>query len=138
MEERSIVRDLKKDSKEWTIGIEIPDTQTRSISKIVKLIDKGIATSGDYRNFFKFEDRIYSHIINPQTGHPIDHSLASATVIAPSCIKADGLATAFLVMGTEEALKLANSLDGVECMLIERRQDGYESFMSSGFGEFIL
>ena len=128
----------KQDNKKWTIGVEIPDTQIRSISKILTLVNKGIATSGDYRNFIKFEDRIYSHIINPQTGYPINHSLASATVIAPTCMEADGLATAFLVMGTEDALRLVDSLDGVECMLIERTHDGYELFMSSGFSESIL
>ena len=122
----------------WKIGIELPDFDSRILSKIVNLSQVAMATSGDYRNYFFYDGKNYSHIINPKTGKPIKHSLASVTVISKTCMVADGLATALLVMGTEDALDFIERKNEIECFLIEREGNGdFKTFMSSGFGEFL-
>ncbi|MBC8311287.1 MAG: FAD:protein FMN transferase [Candidatus Marinimicrobia bacterium] len=129
---------LNESGESWRIGVELPDFDTRTMSKIVKMSNLAMATSGDYRNFYTHNGKNYSHIINPKTGKPIAHSLASATVISQTCMNADGLATALLVMGTEEALSYIESKNEVECLLIERTEAGeFKTFMSSGFGRFL-
>ena len=122
----------------WKIAIELPDFESRSLFNIVNMSESAMATSGDYRNYFSYNDKKYSHTINPKTGKPIEHSLASATVISETCMDADGLATALLVMGTENALGFIENKNDVECLLIERTQNGsFKTFMSSGFGFYL-
>jgi len=122
----------------WKIGIELPDFDSRLFSKIVNLSQAAMATSGDYRNNFFYNGKNYSHIINPITGKPITHALASVTVISKTCMDADGLATALLVMGTEDALDFIERKSQIECFLIERKENGdFKTFMSSGFKEFL-
>jgi len=94
-------RGLKPDDLPWRIGIEKPDTGGRSIQRIVELRDAALATSGDYRNFFERDGVRYSHTIDPTTGRPVQHRLATVTVVADSCMEADALATAVLVMGDQ-------------------------------------
>jgi thiamine biosynthesis lipoprotein len=95
------------DGKLWAIGIEAPLVDQRRPQTIVRITDTGVATSGDYRNYFEVDGRRYSHTIDTQTGRPVTHSLASVTVIDDSGYRADALATAFLVMGVEKAIALA-------------------------------
>ena len=130
---------LNENGEFWRIGVEAPDFDTRTLSKIVKINHAAMATSGDYRNFYTHNGKNYSHTINPKTGKPIAHSLASATVISQtSCMDADGLATALLIMGTEKALAFIEDKNEVECLLIERSDDGgLKTFMSSGFEIFL-
>lgn len=66
-----------------------------------------MATSGDYRNFFEEDGTRYSHTIDPRTGRPISHGLASVTVLHPSAMLADAWATALLVLGLEQAYAMA-------------------------------
>ncbi|NIQ17143.1 MAG: FAD:protein FMN transferase ApbE, partial [Candidatus Dadabacteria bacterium] len=89
------------------IGIETPIDNKRQVQHIVRLDNNSIATSGDYRNYFEDNGIRYSHIINPVTGKPILHNLASVTVIHPSTMIADAMATAMLVMGPDSGMELA-------------------------------
>lgn len=108
------------DGEKWLIGIETPDPDQRgSVIRYVTLAGKSLASSGSYRNYFKFQGESYSHIINPKTGYPVKHSTVSVTVMADSCLKADGLATALLVLGTERGRKKANQL-GIAAAFIDR------------------
>ncbi len=91
----------------WIIGIEAPDDQRRSLAKAVRLEDRSLATSGDYRNFFVKDNVRYSHLIDPKTGSPIAHRLKSVSVIHSSCMEADALATALIVMGPDEGYQFA-------------------------------
>ncbi len=93
--------------KPWVIGIEKPDYKGRTVQAIVKVSNKGTATSGDYRNYVEKDGKRYSHIIDPVTGRPITHNLASVTVLSDNGMRADGLATALFVLGDKEGLKLA-------------------------------
>lgn len=96
----------------WHVAIEKPEASlSPKVQRIVELNNLSMATSGNYRNFFDYNGRRYSHTINPKTGWPINNNIVSMTVIDPSCMTADGLATGFFVMDPEDALKQANALN---------------------------
>ena len=87
----------------WRIGINKPIDDSLSVNQeiqtILELSDAGLATSGNYRNFYYKDGKKYAHTIDPRTGYPVQHNILSATVIAEDCMTADALATAFMVMG---------------------------------------
>ncbi len=91
----------RQDGKAWRIGVEKPDLNQSAIHQIVSLQDQALATSGDYRNFREFDGKKYSHIIDPKTGRPLPYRGWSVTLLAPTCLEADALATALLVMGED-------------------------------------
>lgn len=130
-------RGLNGEDAPWTIGIEQPDATTRAVDSIIALEDKGLATSGDYRNFFEEDGVRYSHIIDPTTGRPIVHGTASVTVVAESAMMADALATAFLVLGSEAGLPIAREA-GMSVMFIDRSGDGFVSVATEGFDTLVL
>lgn len=92
---------MKPGNHPWAIAIEAPnpDVQGAPYQKVLKLNSKALATSGSYRNFFEAESKRYSHTIDPKTGKPVIHTLASVSVVEDSCMKADALATALMAMG---------------------------------------
>jgi len=91
----------------WQVAVESPLAGTRAIERIVPLGDRAMATSGDYRNYFEKDGLRYCHIIDPRSARPVSHRLASVTVLAPSCTRADALATGLFVLGPEAAYNLA-------------------------------
>lgn len=121
----------------WHIAIEEPDPSgQRSIHKAIAISDAGMATSGDYRNFFERDGKRYSHTIDPQTGYPITHRLASVTVVADSSAYADALATALNVMGPERGMKLANR-QGLAVYMIVKTDEGFTSMASEAFQPYM-
>jgi thiamine biosynthesis lipoprotein len=98
----------------WRVGIERADAAGHGVEFVVGLTGGvGLATSGDYRNFFVAAGKRYSHIIDPRTGYPVDHGAAAVTVIAPTAMAADAWATALLVLGPKAGLGLAERV-GIE------------------------
>ncbi len=95
----------------WKIGIENPSAEEKGIYDVIPLHNQSIATSGDYRNFFEANGERYSHEIDPKTGRPVDHGLASVSVLHPSCMRADAWATALMVLGPERGPDLAENLN---------------------------
>ncbi|MBV6633547.1 MAG: FAD:protein FMN transferase [Alphaproteobacteria bacterium] len=95
------------DGEAWRIGIERPVIAPRSVQEIVTVSGLGMATSGDYRNYFEQDGTRYTHIIDAETGRPITHRTASVTVLAESAMLADAWATALLVLGQERGLALS-------------------------------
>jgi thiamine biosynthesis lipoprotein len=91
----------------WRIGIERPTPGERSVYTIIRIADVGVSTSGDYRDYFERDGHRYSHTINPQTGRPVSHRLASVTVVSEDTMRADALSTALMVLGPEEGYHLA-------------------------------
>jgi thiamine biosynthesis lipoprotein len=112
-------RGTNQDGTAWRIGLEAPDRDARRVASIVSLGDEAMATSGDYRNYFEHDGVTYSHTMNPHTGRPVSHQLASVTVIADRCTRADALATALLVMGPASGLEWAEQ-NSVKAMLGSR------------------
>ncbi len=90
----------KRQDKPWVVGIKDP----RQVSKVImnqELSSEAVATSGNYEQFFEFENKRYSHIINPKTGYPVENNILSVSVVAKNCTTADSLATSFYIMGAE-------------------------------------
>ena len=107
----------------WRVGIEKPVTEARAIQEVVSLTNQAMATSGDYRNYREVNGKRLSHTIDPRSGRPIEHTLASVTVIAPDCTTADGWATALNVLGPEEGLERAQK-NKIAALFIIRQADG--------------
>jgi thiamine biosynthesis lipoprotein len=127
---------VRPDGSPWRVGINLPRTDAgfEEVYKVIALTDRAFATSGDYRNYFVLDGRRYSHIIDPRTGYPVASGIVSASVAAPTCTLADGLATALVVMGAEAGMALVNRLDGVEGYIIVETADGrLVDHFSSGF-----
>lgn len=118
----------------WRIAIEKPVSQQRALQKVILIGNNGIATSGDYRNYYEQDGVRYSHLIDPSTGYPIQHNLVSVTVVHPSAMTADGLATALAVMGAKKAKALAE-LNDWAVILITKEQDAFIEWTSSGFDQ---
>lgn len=126
--------------EKWSIGIDKPEEsplQTGNVQLILQATDFAVATSGNYRQFYYRDGRRFSHTIDPRTGFPVEHSLLSATVIAPSCLKADALATACMVLGTEAGLQLCENLDGVEAFFIYNENDSLKTIFTKNFNKYI-
>ncbi|MET1256348.1 FAD:protein FMN transferase [Aliikangiella maris] len=122
--------------KPWQIAIESAVTQERAIQRIITPNGLGVATSGDYRNYFEKDGKRYSHTIDPTTGYPITHQLASITVLHPQTMLADALATALMVMGPDEALKFANQHQLPIFMLV-KSEDGFKEVYNDNFKPYL-
>ena len=101
------VSGINGEQSNWRIAVEKPDASTRAVQRIIQVSNTAIATSGDYRNFFVRDGRRFSHTLDPTTGSPVNHSLASVTVLSPSSTMADAWATAFMVLGAKKGYDLA-------------------------------
>ncbi|WP_299178515.1 FAD:protein FMN transferase [uncultured Neptuniibacter sp.] len=129
---------LKPDGQNWRIAIESPVSGPgREIQKIIAVKDVGIATSGDYRNYFEENGVRFSHTIDPNTARPITHRLASVTVLAETCAEADALATAMMVMGADKARVFAET-EAIEALFLVKSDKGFEEFMTSGFKQYLV
>ncbi len=128
-------RGVNPDGEIWRVGIETPDT-SRSIVQVVHLNHAAIATSGDYRNYREFGGKKYSHGIDPTTGRPITHRVASVSVIAENTMKADTWATAFLILGEERGLKSAQSKN-IAAYFLLRKGDEFVGKWSDAFEEYL-
>jgi thiamine biosynthesis lipoprotein len=118
------VRGRHADGRPWRIGIERPDAWPPRAHYVVPLAGGAMATSGDYRIYFEQDGKRYSHEIDPASGFPIDHRLASVTVVADDCMQADALATALIVLGPARGWALAQA-QGLAAYFIEREADGH-------------
>ncbi len=125
-------RGKRPDGEPWRVGIETPTEEQRDIQTIVPLANGALATSGDYRNAFVDGGVRYSHTIDPKSGQPVQHNLASASVVADNCMMADGWATVMMVSGPERALQIANS-NNLPVLLILRQPDRFEIIPSEAF-----
>ena len=129
-------RGINPEGDNWQIGIEKPEIMHRSINTIISIGDNSLATSGDYRNFIEIDGIQYSHTIDPETGRPVTHSLASVTVIQPECMYADAWATALLVAGPGKGIELANR-HGIAALFLVRENNGYTEMTSNAFSTFL-
>ncbi|SFM18466.1 FAD:protein FMN transferase [Marinobacter zhejiangensis] len=131
------VKGRKPNGEAWRLAIEEPVSNDRQVNRVVVLDNHGLATSGDYRNYFEADGQRFSHTIDPLTGKPISHNLASVTVIAENCMLADGIATAFNVMGYEKARALAIR-DNIPAYFIVRTGEGFESHYTPAFSSYLV
>ncbi|OOF58244.1 FAD:protein FMN transferase [Rodentibacter genomosp. 2] len=121
------------EGKPWQIAIEKPNmTGERAVENVIGLNNMAMATSGDYRIYFEENGKRFAHEIDPKTGYPIQHHLASITVFSPTTMTADGLSTGLFVLGEEKALEVAEK-DDLAVYLIIKTENGFETKMSSAF-----
>ena len=120
----------------WRVGIETP-AALGTVQRVVRLGGQGLATSGDYRIFFERDGARYSHILDARDGRPVDHGLASVTVIAPTAMQADALSTALMVLGPEAGLELARR-ERVAAFFIARKGDGFVETASPEFARYLI
>ena len=121
----------------WRLAIEQPDAgRRRAAAAAVSMNEGAIATSGDYRNYFEVDGVRYSHTIDPRTGYPVRHDLASVTVIHSSAMMADGWATALLALGMPDAMNVANA-QGLAVYLIQQQDDQWVTSYSEAFNAYL-
>ena len=132
------IKGTKADGSAWRVAIEQPtDDGTEAIQQIIAPGTMAMATSGDYRNYYEENGQRFTHIIDPRTGMPINHKLASVTILHQNCMTADGFATAMMVLGTEASLELAKQ-QHLAIMLIEKQGDGFKVYYSDAFKPFLI
>ena len=127
----------------WRIGINKPIDDSLSVNQelqtILEISNVGMATSGNYRNFYYKGGKKYSHTIDPRTGYPVQHSILSSTVIARDCTTADAYATAFMVMGLDNAKAFCAKHPELEAYFICSGENGeYEIFFTEGMKKYIV
>ena len=118
----------------WRIGVEQPDGSAPRW--ILRLSGQSAATSGDYRNFRMLDGRRLSHVVDPRTGEPVRHALASVTVVAASAAQADGLATAILVLGPDAGWGFARA-ERVAALLLVRGESGFEHRYTESMSQYL-
>ncbi len=132
----------KHDNSYWKVGIEKPandTTEGRDLTGVIKLENKSIATSGNYRKYFIENGIKYSHIINSKTGYPAQHNLLSVSVVCNNTALADAYATACMIMGLDKSIKFIESRDDLEAMFIYSDENGnYKEYSTGGFKELLV
>ena len=136
-----VVRGSNPQGHPWRIGINRPVddslSQNQELQLVLQLSDVGIATSGNYRNFYYRDGKKYAHTIDPRTSYPVQHQILSATVIAPDCLTADALATSFMVMGLEEAEAFTRRHPHLDACLIYADSTGaLKTFLTPGMERY--
>ncbi len=129
-------RGTKRRNRPWIIAIEKPVLDRREIYRTLSIGRNGMATSGDYRNFFSVGGKRYSHVMDPKTGYPIVHDTGSVTVIHPSCAAADAWATALLVLGWEKGYEVAVR-NGLSALFVYRIGSDLKDRGTPGFLRYV-
>ena len=133
---------LNPKGQKWHIGIDKPNDdpadENKELQTIIAITNVGMATSGNYRQYYFRDGKKYAHTINPRTGYPVQHNLLSATVIAPTCMQADAYATAFMVVGVDSSLQICKSVPDMDCYLIFTNEKGeYKTAQTTGFEKYL-
>ena len=125
----------------WRIGINKPYDDSLAVKQdiqvVLNLTDLGMATSGNYRNYYYKDGKKYAHTIDPRTGYPVQHSILSSTVVAEDCMTADALATSFMVMGLEEAEKFCKANPMIDAYFIYSGENGeFKTYYTDGMKRY--
>lgn len=126
----------------WRIGINKPVDDSlatnHDLQTILEVTDLGLATSGNYRNFYYKDGKKYAHTIDPRTGYPVQHNILSSTVIAEDCMTADALATAFMVMGLDKAVTFCKANPAIDAYFIYSGENGeFKTFFTEGMKKYM-
>ncbi|MCI9305232.1 MAG: FAD:protein FMN transferase [Lachnospiraceae bacterium] len=113
----------RPDGTPFQIGIRQPFEDTSTAAATLSVTDQSVVTSGIYERCFTQDDVLYHHLLNPKTGYPCDNELASVTIVSDHSVDGDALSTCCFLMGTEQGMKLINSLTDVQAVFITREGD---------------
>jgi FAD:protein FMN transferase len=123
-------RGVNSKGENWKIGIEKPNEDERALYASIKVVNKSVATSGNYRNFKVLDSgQKVVHIVDPRTGFPVSSNLLSATIIAQNCMMADAYATACMVMGLNDCYEFILSTEDLGALLIFSDESGKLSYL---------
>lgn len=125
-------RGMRGDGTRWRTGIRRPTQGPMEAAGVIELGSRSIATSGDYENFVMIDGQRFSHTIDPTTGSPVTHSLASVSVVADDCMTADALATAVSVLGYDRGQNIVRDFGGT-VFVIEHDGEGFKESIMSDF-----
>jgi thiamine biosynthesis lipoprotein len=131
-----VIRGRHPDGHPWRIAVEKPTPGRPAVERVFSLTDTGMATSGNYRNFFIENGQHYGHTIDPATGRPVRHKLASVTVLAPTCARADALATALMALGDERAQELCRR-EKIAAYLLLHEGSGTKAVATDSFTQLL-
>ena len=128
--------------EKWRIGINRPVDDSLAVNQelqtILEITDAGMATSGNYRNFYYKDGKKYAHTIDPRTGYPVQHNILSSTVIADNCAKADAYATAFMVLGLDSARIICDAHPELDAYFIYEDDNGkLRTYSTSGMKRYM-
>lgn len=123
-----VIKGKNAQQESWRIGINKPIDDSLSINQelqtVIEISQGGMATSGNYRNFYYKDGKKYAHTIDPRTGYPVQHNILSSTVIATDCATADAYATSFMVLGLDSAKTICNAHPELDAYFIYSKEDG--------------
>lgn len=132
---------LNAKGEPWHVGITKPNLNNEGaqedLQEILAVTDICMATSGNYRNYYYEGDERRSHTIDPRTGYPVQHSVLSATVVSATCMRADAMATACMVLGETEALEMIARAGDAACYLLVAKNDSLVTVCSPNWAEMI-
>lgn len=128
---------MEEQGQPWRVAIQKPTDRENAVQAIVDINGHGISTSGSYRNYYELDGKRVSHVIDPQTGRPIEHNLVSVTVIAPTALEADGWDTGLMVLGTQKAQEVVRR-EGLAVFMIMKEGEGFKTWMSPQFKTFLV
>lgn len=132
---------LNAKGEPWHVGITKPNLNNEGaqedLQEILAVTDICMATSGNYRNYYYEGDERRSHTIDPRTGYPVQHSVLSATVVSSTCMRADAMATACMVLGETEALEMIARAGDAACYLLVAKNDSLVTVCSPNWAEMI-
>lgn len=131
-------RGVKAPGKPWTLAIDAPEDASGLAAGFLHLEGRGLTTAGDYRDYFEKDGKRYSHTIDPRTGRPVAHNLASVTVVADKTWEADAWDTALMVLGPEGIRQLAPQLKSLALFLIIREGKGFRTETLGGFEKLLI
>lgn len=120
----------KPGGKPFVIGVQEPFAESGTAALTVSITDASLVTSGIYERYFEQDGQLFHHILDPQTGYPVDNELASVTILSTSSMEGDALSTTCLLLGSDEGLALINSLPDTEALFITK--DGTK-YYTDGF-----
>lgn len=137
-----VARGHNSKGQPWHVGITRPQDDIsgaqNELQEILSVQDICMATSGNYRNFYYDGEQKRSHTIDPRTGYPVQHSLLSATVVSSTCMRADALATACMVLGADDALDMIARAGDAACYLIVEKNDSLVVLASQNWADLLI
>ncbi len=137
------VKGVNQKKTNWRVGIDKPIddpvVQNRELQEIIGISNTALASSGNYRNFYIKGGKKYAHTISPFTGYPVEHQLLGVSVLAPDCMTADAYATAFMVLGYEKSMAIAQANNDLEAyFILDGDAETFEIRFTEGFKQTII
>lgn len=132
-----VSRGMNAEGQPWRVAIQKPTDKENAVQAIVDINGHGISTSGSYRNYYELDGKRISHVIDPQTGTPIQHKMVSVTVISTTALEADGWDTGLMVLGPEKTKEVVRE-QGLAVYMIIKEGDDFKTWMSPQFETFLV